>query len=415
MALSNIESSYFLLSLAMLVGTARALGDLSRRLGQPALVGELAAGVLLGPTVLGYLYPDFVNQVFPASGSLHSAQDGLIRVSLLMFLLMAGLEADLSIIWKRAHHAFVISVGSILPPFAAGYLVSSLAPDLLGLPDGVSPNLFALVFGVAMFISAVPVIARTLMDLGIYKSDFGMLTMAVAVVNDIVGWFIFASILGVSGIGPQRSGWQDSILALIIGFLAITFGRRLVHFVLDSMVRKGTGNATMLSFILTLAFLGGACAEWVGVHALFGAFLVGTVVGASESLPQKIRTMLERFVSAFFAPLFFASIGLRVNFLTNFDLILILIVLSIASAGTIGGTVISARCTGMDRKTSLGLGFALNSRGAMEIVLGTLALQHGIIQKNLFVALVVMALLTSILSGPAMKRILNSDDLTRNG
>jgi Kef-type K+ transport system membrane component KefB len=319
---------------------------------------------------------------------------------------MAGLEADLAVMWRRAHHAFIVSLGSIIAPFLLGYVVAIAVPGTLGIPAGVHPRVFALLFATAMFISAVPVIARTLMDLNLYRTDLGMITMAVAVFKDVVGWFLFASILGSTGIAQSRPIWMTLLFAIAFGVLTLTVGRMALRGMLRWMTRHNASPVAALSFLLAIAFISGACAEWVGIHALFGAFLVGTVLGTSDSLPQETRKMLGEFVIAFFAPLFFASIGLRVDFIHNFDLSLVLIVLAIGCAGTVGGTTLCARFAGMEKRNALALGFALNSRGAMEIVLGTLALQYGLIGERLFVALVVMALATSMASGPAISKLL---------
>jgi Kef-type K+ transport system membrane component KefB/mannitol/fructose-specific phosphotransferase system IIA component (Ntr-type) len=286
--------------------------------------------------------------------------------------------------------------------------VALIAPRALGSDIDADPLVFSLFFSTALSISALPVIAKTLMDLDLYRSDFGMVVISAAILNDLIGWIIFAIILGLIG---AESGQSNNILLTITLTLAfagimLTLGRSLVHRTLPFLQAYTRWPGGVLSFALVLALLGAAFTEWIGIHAIFGAFIVGVAVGDSSHLRERTRVIIDEFVSFIFAPVFFASIGLKVNFITHFDLVPVLTVLLIACVCKLAGGVLGARWGDMTKRDAWAVGFAMNARGAMEIILGLLALQAGIIRPRLFVALVIMAIVTSMISGPAIRLIL---------
>jgi mannitol/fructose-specific phosphotransferase system IIA component (Ntr-type) len=260
----------------------------------------------------------------------------------------------------------------------------------------------------ALSISALPVIAKTLMDLNLYRSDLGMLVVAAAVFNDLVGWIIFAVILGMLGTGPLHtlSIGQTIALTLLFALFMLTVARWLINRVLPWIHAHASWPGGVLGFALALALVSAAFTEWIGIHAIFGAFLAGVALGDSRHLRERTRATIEQFVSFIFAPLFFAGIGLKVNFVTQFDLVLVLTVLIIATLGKVLGCGLAGRFSGLARREAMALGFGMNARGAMEIILGLLALKYGLIGERLFVALVVMALVTSLISGPLLQQVL---------
>ncbi len=281
-------------------------------------------------------------------------------------------------------------------------------PQALGRHLDANHLVFALFFATALSISALPVIAKTLMDMDLYRSDLGMVVVSAAIFNDVVGWIVFAIVLGMMG---AASGNENSIMLTIVLTLAfagamLTLGRWLIHKILPFLQAYTRWPGGVLGFALTLALLGAAFTEWIGIHAIFGSFLVGVAIGDSSHLRERTRVTIEHFVSFIFAPVFFASIGLRVNFLTHLDPLLVVTVLVIACACKLAGGTLGARWGKMPWRDAWAVGFAMNSRGAMEIILGLLALNADVIRQRLFVALVVMAIVTSMMSGPAMRLIL---------
>lgn len=407
-SLSAQEITAFLLSLAILLASARLLGEIAKRLNQPAVLGEILAGILLGPTLLGAVAPATSAFLFPLQGGGALAREGLMVLAITLFLLVAGMEVNLSSVWRQGRLALSVGTAGIVGPFAIGFGMAWWLPQQMGIAAGTDPLIFALFIATALSISALPVIAKTLMDLDLYRSDLGMMVIAAAVFNDLVGWIIFAVILGMLGTGGGHALSVAGTIWMTLGFalFMLTWGRSLLHRVLPWVHAHTSWPGGVLGFALALALVCAAFTEWIGVHAIFGSFLAGVALGDSSHLRQRTRATIAQFVSFIFAPLFFAGIGLKVNFVAHFDLPLVLLVLVIACLGKVVGCGIGGRLAGMPSREAWALGFGLNARGAMEIILGMLALQYGVIDERLFVALVVMALATSLMSGPAMQWLL---------
>jgi Kef-type K+ transport system membrane component KefB/mannitol/fructose-specific phosphotransferase system IIA component (Ntr-type) len=396
-----------LLALGLLIGMARLLGELARSLHQPAVLGELLAGVILGPTVFGSIAPAWQSFLFPVEGPNTIVLQAISNLAIVLFLLVAGLEVDLSVVWEQGPAALKVGLLGTAVPFALGLVGAWVIPDLLGRPEGGDPLIFTLFLATAMAISALPVIAKTLMDLNLYRTDLGMVIVSAAIFNDLIGFTLFAVILGLMGAGGTGLSVVTTIgLTLVFVGLMLTVGQWFVHWLLPVLQAYTHWPAGVLGFIVTLGLFGAAFTEFIGIHAIFGAFIVGVAVGASDHLHERTRVMLEEFVSFIFAPVFFASIGLKVNFVSRFDLPLVLLLLGLACTGKLIGAVWGARWGGMSRREAWAVGYAMNARGAMEIILGLLALEAGVIRQRLFVGLVVMAIVTSAMSGPMMRWVL---------
>lgn len=392
--------------------TGKLLGEISRKLNQPAVVGEIIAGILLGPTVLGNLSPDFFTSVFPSSGNIAIGRDSLAKVGVVFFLFVAGLEVDLTLIVKQAKTTAAMSIAGMAIPFVIGFLSAWFLPHYLGVGQIESENeriAFSLFFGVALSITALPVIAKTLMDLDLFKTNVGTVVIGAAMFDDLVGWMIFSIILGMSGKAHNDLDLWES-LTLTIGFslfILIVF-KKFINIVLPKMMINLSFPGTTITLILAVALFAGSFTEFLGIHAVFGAFMIGIAVGDSQHFTDKIRGIIHQFVTAIFAPLFFVSIGLKVNFISSFDPFLTVYVLLLATLGKFAGILIGGTFTKqLNRKEIFAVAFGMNARGAMEIILGLIAFQMGLINESLFVALVIMALVTSIFAGPMIKLILD--------
>jgi Kef-type K+ transport system membrane component KefB/mannitol/fructose-specific phosphotransferase system IIA component (Ntr-type) len=394
------------LALAILLIVGRTLGEVARRLGQPSVVGELFAGILLGPAVMGRLWPEGLELLFPKTGASATTLDGVRQLGLALFLLVAGMEVDLSRVLRQGRALSYVGAFGLLGPLAIGFGVATFAPHVVGYDGRLGPGLFALFFATALSISALPVIAKTLMDLYLYRSDFGMTVIAAAVLDDIVGWLLFAVVLSLIG-ASTTSPFVVVGLTVASAALFLTVGRWAIHRVLPFVQAHTSWPAGVLVFSIGIALIGAAVADYAGVHAVFGAFLAGVALGDSSHLRERTRATITDFVSSFFVPLFFAGVGLRVDFLANFDLQLCAIVTLLACAAKIAGCGFGALVAGMPKREALATGLAMNARGSMEIILALTALQLGMIGEELFVALVVMALSTSMLAGPLIRRVLD--------
>jgi Kef-type K+ transport system membrane component KefB/mannitol/fructose-specific phosphotransferase system IIA component (Ntr-type) len=397
----------FLLSLAVLLSSARLLGELARRVQLPLIVGEIAAGILLGPTVLGRAAPGIQHSLFPG-GVPADMLAGYTNVGVVLLLTVAGLEVNLGIVRRRGRSALLTSVMGILMPMAGGVLLGVLLPD----SDLVRPErrfLFALFMGVALSISALPVIAKTLLDLGLFKTEVGLLVMTAAMIDDLVGWLAFSVLLGPMQGGALALSPVARSVGLTVGFVLVGLlvGRPLLGRLIERLqADHHSGSRRVLSLIVLLALFGASFTQWIGIHAVFGGFVVGVVVGDAPQLKESTRLIVHDFVTNIFAPVFFASLGLRADFVAAFDLRLCVLVLLVASAAKVLGCTIGARAGGLRWRPAAAVGFGLNARGAMEIILALLALEAGLLREQVFVALVTMALATSLISGPTMKWML---------
>jgi Kef-type K+ transport system membrane component KefB len=406
--LSHADVVHLLLQLSAMLIMGRLFAEAARKLHQPAVIGEIIAGILLGPTVLGMLQPEWFEALYPTGSGAGVVLTGLVQIAVVMLLFIAGLEVDLHIVWQQGRQAVTTSVFGLIIPFSIGFTFPYFFSEFFGINDVNARLTFALFMGTAMAITALPVIVRILMDLNIFKSRMGLLVVASAMVDDLVGWLIFSVILGLIGKGGGSMPLINTVI-LTIGYAAfmLTIGRGILNRMLPWVNKKLAWPGGVLSISLALCFLAGAFTEYIGIHAIFGAFIMGVALGDSEHFSERAKEIVHQFINNIFAPLFFVSIGLRVNFITNFDAVLTLVILVIAFAGKIIGSGLGARLGGFSWKESLAAGFGMNARGAMEIILGLIALENGLINEKVFVSLVIMALITSMTSGPLMKWRLN--------
>jgi len=394
------------LALATLLGCAKLAAELMQKIGQPSILGEISVGIFLGPTVLGHYQPHLYETLFPTTGPMPIVLDTVTTLGVVFFLLAAGLEIDLRSIFRQGKSALLVSIFGVAFPFGAGYLAATVFPDEMGAVPGANTLIFALFVGTALSISALPVIAKILMDLNLLRTEMGTVIISSAMFDDLVGWILFSFVLGMMH-PPAGGSIGDGVkhtVVLVVLFVGITltFGRWLIDKILPFLQAHTTWPGGVLGFIFTLTMAGAAFTEYAGIHAVFGAFVIGIAVGESGHLRQRTSQHIHQIVTNVFAPFFFASIGLRTNFVSNFHLGLTAIVIGVACVGKLLGAGWGARLGGMDRTSSLAVGLAMNARGAMEIILGILALQAGLIRENMFVAMVVMALFTSLISAPAI-------------
>ncbi len=403
MKLVSHDIIILLLSIGGVLILSRLFAELGKKFRLPMVMGEILLGIVLGPTVFGYFWPEEFSTIFPETGAVKIAMDGIIQLAVIMLLFVAGLEVQLQIMLRQGRTAVLTSITSMVIPFFFGFGIVWYFPGFFNFGD--SPKLvYALFFGIAMAVSAIPVIARILMDLNLYKTQVGMTIMAAAIFDDLTGWLMFSLVLSMMGQeGEITNAWQTAGLILGFGLFMLVIGKRLINLALPFIQKKLSWPGGVLSLCLGLGFLGAAFTESIGLHAILGAFIVGIAIGDSVHFREEAREIIHQFVTNIFAPLFFVSIGLKVNFIENFDLPLVLVVLFLAVICKVAGASLGAWMGGLKRRQALAVGFGLNARGAMEIILGTLALDAGLIDNKMFVALVVMALLTSIISGPMLR------------
>jgi Kef-type K+ transport system membrane component KefB len=341
-------------------------------------------------------------------GLVATSLDALLKVGMLFFMFAAGLEVNL--VHVRQHRraiAFTSLAGGAIP-FALGFALVRLFPGLRWPQD--SPYLLALFMGTALSISALPVIARMLIETHLIHTKIGATIMASAMINDMIGWFLFALILHELKPGqPGGNPGSDLVaaLALVLGFAALllVLGRWLLQPLLHHARYFKDWPGGLLTFLAALVVLAAVGAESTGIHGIFGAFLVGVALGQDQYPGQekRIHEMIQPFALNFFAPLYFVSVGLKTDFTGQFDGPLVLWVFLIACLGKILGASLGAMLGGMSGREALTVGVGLNARGAVEIILATVALEQHLIDQRIFVALVAMAFATTLVSGPLLQ------------
>ena len=364
---------HMFIALAVLLGAAKLAGELMQKLDQPSVLGEIMAGILLGPTLLGHFRPDLYAFIFPTTGNLPIALETVTTLGVVFFLLIAGLEIDLRSIFRQGKSALAVSFFGVIIPFAFGFGAAGLFPRFLGAAPGADRLIFALFVGTALSISALPVIAKILMDLNLLRSEMGTVVMSSAMFDDLVGWILFSMILGMmSGGGTSMDGVKRTIV-LVLAFvvLSLTVVRWMIDKLLPRIQAHTSWPGGVLGFIFTLTLAAAAFAEYAGIHAVFGAFIIGIAVGESTHLRKRTSELIHGIVTNVFAPFFFASIGLRTNFSREFRS-------SDYRYGHRRGLHLanclaqeSARTWRDGRRTSWGVGLAMNARGAMEMILGS--------------------------------------------
>ncbi len=407
------QEDFFLLcmQLSLLLGCAFVLGGAMRRLKQPAVIGEMMVGVLLGPTLLGTLFPDAHTAIFGRSATANAVRDAAVKLGMMFFLFRTGLEVNLAEVRKLGAKAVSIGlVGTFVPLVVGVGLAYALPRDWWGAVANRHFPSFALFVGMSLANSANPVIARILMDLGLLKTELGRLVMTATVVDDLVNWVIFAIILAdISPGAGEPTGGVAGALGWVVLFFVLVFvvgrlvGPRFVEWIKPRVVWP-TSFIVVLGVIIAAV---GGVAEKLGVHAFLGAFLVGVVLGTEEKERNEAHEIIGQFVFGFFVPLYFAGMALTVDLARSFDPLLTLVVLVVACGSKLLGVTLGARLAGMPAdRHAVAVGFGLNARGATGMVLAKVGFDQGMIDERVFVAMLVMCVVTSLVSGPAMTYLL---------
>ncbi len=400
------------LQFTVMLGFALFFGQLMRQFKQPAVLGEMLGGIVLGPTIFGLLAPGVFQWLFQSSPNVAIVRDTTIKLGMLFFLFIAGLETNLSDLKTLGRKAALIGFVGTLVPIAAGVGLVYLIPrDFWGPAVQAHYFSFALFIGMNLANSANPVLARILMDLGLLNGGIGTLSMAATIVDDLINWTLFAIIL--SDIAPSGQVAATS-LPVSIGLVFLTFalilgvGRWVGPPSLRWIKQHVSWPSGFIAITALVVLLAASLTESLGIHAFLGAFLVGAALSGHGDEHQEAHDVIMRFALSFFAPIYFISMGMTTNYITNFDGVLVLVVLVVALASKLFGVVMGAKLAGMpiDRDT-WAIAFGLNARGATGIILAGVGRAAGVIDDRIFVAIVVMALVTSLLAGPMMNWLLS--------
>ncbi|MCX5700762.1 MAG: cation:proton antiporter [Candidatus Omnitrophica bacterium] len=403
--LSEHNLLIFLIQVLLLLGLARLLGEFFRFWKQPSITAEILAGLFLGPTILGRFFPSFYQRIFPENIIQQNMLETVAWLGMFFFLLESGLKMDFSSAWRNRGKALVIAITGIVVPMAIAFSCCYLLPVHYLVNPG-QRIVFSLFMATAMTISSMPTTIRALNDLNVIKTDLGFLIMSALSVNEIIGWMFFALILGIfvqSG-AVLGSTLLVFVLAVLFLVLCLTFGRKLADFAISKIKERNMPEpGSSLTFICLLGFFCAAVFQKIGINGLMGFFIAGVIAGEARELPERTRQVISQMVYAIFIPLFFARIGLGMDFLKHFDPFLVLFVTVIGILGKFIGAWLGASFTNLPRVNRLAVAVAHTPGGSMEIVIGLLALKYNLINQPVFIAIVLGGVLSSIILGPWLK------------
>jgi Kef-type K+ transport system membrane component KefB len=400
--LSEAHILLFLVQVLILLGFARTLSVACEALRIPAIAGEILAGVLLGPTLFGRLAPDLQEMLFPHDEAQLIMLETVSWLGVFFLLLSSGFHVDIRHAVKSGRSAILIGIVGVIFPIAVGYpIFASFNADFWG--EQATQLSFALFLAVAGSITAISVVARALGDLGISKTPQASLALSACAVNDIFGWFLFTIVMSLVSVHTM-SVVDLSITAVgIIGFIIITLilGGRIFTWAFKLVESTPLAQpAAAQTLIVSAGLLCGAITQWLGIHAILGFFLAGTMAASAKGVSETIKNSVSDTLHAIFVPLFFASLGLYVDFLTGLQFWPTLIFSAVAILGKFFGAWLGALMGRENKQTSILIGLIFIPGGAMEIVVATLALELELIGQAIFVAIVFAALASSVLAGP---------------
>jgi Kef-type K+ transport system membrane component KefB len=401
--ISHEDLLKLVLSVAILLGTARLLGELCNRIGIPAVVGEIFAGVLLGPSLLSRAFPAFGRLIVPETTSQAQLLDVVGLLGIMFLLIVIGMETDLALIRTRLRTAVGVGLGGLIVPFASGLLVGALIPvDLLA--DAGQRPVFSLFLAVALALSAIPVLAKILADLGLMRHEFGQTALAAGMIDDILGWTLLGIVTSLAGAGRIDAVSVATTLGAVVVFFAATVivGRPLTRWGLSIVQDRMKSQDRILTLIIVLAFGWGAFTHALHLEPILGAFAIGILFGQTRRLPLEVSRQLESVTYGVLAPIFLATAGLRLDvggLLEPRLLQLTGVLLAVAAAGKIIGAYFGARwLAGSDRRESLAYGLALNARGVLGIIVAAIGLSMGIFSIEIYSMMVVVSVVTSLVA-----------------
>jgi Kef-type K+ transport system membrane component KefB len=399
------ELLVFLLQVGLLLVLALALGRLAMRFGMPAVVGELFVGVLLGPSFLAHVAPGVSGWLFPAQGEQFHLLDAVGQIGVLLLVGITGMHMDMDLVRRRGITAAGVSAGGLILPFGLGIGVGYLLPARL-VPGTTDPTVFALFLGVAMCVSAIPVIAKTLMDLGLLHRDVGQLTLTAGMIDDAFGWLMLSIVSAMATVGLRAGNVVLSLLYLLaVVVFAFTLGRPIVRYAL-SLSARATESGPTVATAAVLVILAAAGTQALGLEAVFGAFIAGILIGMTRGVDPARLAPLRTVVLSGFAPIFFATAGLRMDLTALGDPVVLLtglVVLALAILGKFVGAYLGARASRLNRWEALALGAGLNARGVIEVVVAMVGLRLGILSSEVYTIIVLVAIVTSLMAPPILR------------
>lgn len=410
-SLSEHQLLVFWVQLLVIVATARFAGYLMFRVGLPSVIGYLAAGLVLGPSVFGKVWPDGFHWFIPESDISSGALVAVTWLGVALLLVTAGFETDLDLIRRLGKAAMLVTGFSLVVPLVGGLIVGLVLPDVfVGVgADGVGAdrNVFAMFIAAALSVSALAVIARILSELGLMRRDFGQITVAAGMANDVVGWVMLAVFAGFATGGVSVSGTLRTVLGMAM-FLVVsmTLGQKAVDYCLREVRRFGGNVPGAVSVAVFTMLIFGVATQWLGIEAVLGAFVAGVVLNRSRFQQHEVIEHIESLTNSFLAPIFFALAGMRVDLALLADgeaMVWAVTVVFVAIVAKFLGSFVGAKLAGQTSRAATALGAGLNARGALEIVIASVGLGTGVFSDTAYTVVVIMPLITSIFAAVSLR------------
>jgi Kef-type K+ transport system membrane component KefB len=397
--------STLILQIISIIFFGKLFGFLFKKIGQPTVIGEIVAGIVLGPSIIGMLFPEFSAFVFPKE-SLKTLQF-LSQIGLIMFMFIIGMELNIKVLKNKAKEAVVISHASIIFPYFLGVTLSYFMYEKFA-PANISFTAFALFMGIAMSITAFPVLARIIQERGLTKTGLGAMAITCAAADDVTAWCILAAVIAIVKAGTITNALFTIGLASAYVVVMLYMIRPLLRKLGSVYASKENLNKTAIAFMFIVLLVSAYVAEIIGIHALFGAFLAGVIIPENLNLKKKLIEKIEDVSIVLLLPLFFVLTGLRtqIGLLNEGNLWAICgVIILVAVIGKFFGSAATAKFVGLSWKDSLSIGALMNTRGLMELIVLNIGYDLGILSPEVFAMMVLMALATTFMTGPSLDLI----------
>ncbi|RTM06790.1 MAG: potassium transporter [Hyphomicrobiales bacterium] len=397
----------FVAELVLLLVVGRGLGEVLETLGQPAVMGQLIGGILLGPSLLGWVWPEAERLIFAGDASQKSMINAIAQLGVLMLLLLTGMETDLRLVRRVGRACFSISAAGVAVPFALGFAAAHFMPETL-LATGGERIVAGLFLGTALSISSVKIVAMVVREMSFMRRNLGQIIVSSAIIEDTIGWVIIAITIGIATKGRIEIGSLAFTILGVAAFMAFSFtlGRRIVFDAIRWTNDNFRSEYAVVTVILAIMGAMALITDLIGVHTVLGAFVAGILVGESPILSRHIEGQLRGIITALFMPVFFGVAGLSADLTVLVDPQLALLTVGlvvIASIGKFGGAFIGAELAGMSRAEGIAVGCGMNARGSTEVIVASIGLSMGVLSHNLFTMIVTMAVITTLIMPPTLR------------
>ncbi|MBS0273164.1 MAG: cation:proton antiporter [Proteobacteria bacterium] len=391
----------------LLLFVGRGLGEIMQRFGQPAVIGNLLAGLILGPSLFGWVWPHAHNLIFPNDPKIGNLIKGVSDMGVMMLLLLTGMETDLKLVRKTGFPAIAVTAAGVAVPFALGFSAVYFLPDSI-LPTQGGKLVAALFIGTALSISSIKIVAMVVREMNFMRRNLGQIIVASAIMEDTAGWVIVSITLGIAGAGGLALG---GLARTVIGtaiFLALSYtvGRKLVFWLIRWVNDTFVSEYAVITAILIVMLLMALITQAIGVNTVLGAFVAGVLVGESPILSQQIEDQLRGFITAFMMPIFFGISGLSADLTVLKDPALAMLtvgLVAIASIGKFAGAFAGGMASGLSVPESIAIGCGMNARGSTEVIVASIGLTLGVLTQNLYTMIVTMAVVTTMAMPPMLR------------